>query len=78
MATITKYIDVEIDTDEILEDSSDKELIDILNHRGYLITSNGEMNEIEEMITEIYHLKRTGNNFEENLNNLIYKVIGRI
>ena len=65
------YTEVEVDVD--LADFDTDDLIDEINRRNK--TSSTSM---QDQITKIYELKRTNKSYEEELDLLIYDVIGRM
>lgn len=65
------YTEVEVDVD--LADFDTDDLIDEINRRNK--TSSTSM---QDQITKIYELKRTNKSYEEELDILIYNVIGRM
>jgi hypothetical protein len=70
MPTISKYVDIDVDVD--LSDFADSDLIEELANRNI---SHGN---IQELLETIYHKRRLSQNFDKELDELIYSVIGRI
>jgi len=70
MPTITKDVEVEVDVD--LSDFADSELIEELANRNI---SHGNL---EELLETIYHKRRLSQNFDKELDEVIFSVIGRI
>lgn len=68
MATMT--IDVEVDLDLIDTD----DLKDELQLRGEFVMSD----EVKEQVQTIYDLRQQGKPFDNELNELIYTVLGRL
>ena len=62
------YITTEVEVDVSLEDFSDDDIIEEYNRRGF--DSNGE-HKFKEALNEIYHLRRLGKPYENELNKLI-------
>lgn len=65
------YTEVEVDVD--LSDFDTDDLIDEINRRNKTSSTS-----IQEQVTKIYELKRTNKSYEEELDLLIYDVIGRM
>ena len=66
------YKTVEVDID--LSDFDDGELIDELESRGKY---NGTMGNSDEMIDKIFHLRRLGKPYEQELDEYLYIRTGR-
>ena len=66
------YMEVEIN----LEDFSDEELVEEIKARS--IQSTGVAVGLEEQITSIWMLRRLGKDYQKELDELIYNVIGKI
>lgn len=71
MAYKTIYTEVEVDVD--LADFETEDLIDELENRGYLTDSNSK-----ELFETIYQKRRLGQDYQQELDKLIYSVLGRI
>lgn len=67
---VSRYVDVEVDLDEF----SDDELIDELEARGYHIRDEN----INDLVSTIFEKRRNKKDFDQELDDLIYAVIGRI
>lgn len=65
------YTEVEVDVD--LADFDTDDLIDEINRRNKTSSTS-----IQDQVTKIYELKRTNKSYEEELDLLIYDVIGRM
>jgi broad-specificity NMP kinase len=73
---------VRIDLDEIDTD----DLIEELEYRGYKVQEKIEADEFADIdqygllddIGKIYQLKRTGQSYDKQLDDVIHKVIGRL
>lgn len=65
------YVDVEVD----LDDYDTDELIDELRRRGNHEFVEGGSGEI---LRDIYELRRSGRDYQKELDNLIYNVLGRM
>lgn len=72
----TVYTEVEVDVD--LDDFDDEDLLDEIERRGLDFSSNDDVVNAKEIIAQIYQLKRTGQSYEQELDNLISCVLGRI
>lgn len=71
MTSKTVYKEIDIDVD--LGDFEDEELLEELKVRG-IINIDSVTNELEE----IYQKRRLGLNYEQELDKLIYKILGKI
>ena len=69
---MSKYIEVEVDLDSF----SDEDLIEEVIARK--ITGTGLAIDIEEQLTSIWMLRRVGKDYQQELDDLIYNVIGKI
>lgn len=67
-----KYVEVEVDLDEF----SDADLIEEIKARN--ITGTGVAVDLEEQVTSIWMLRRLGKDYQKELEDLIYNVIGKI
>ena len=69
----TVYTEVEVDVD--LSDFDDDDLIEEVERRrlGVDIATD----DAKELIEKIYHLRRLGRDYEQELDQLIYAVTGR-
>ena len=70
MPTISKYVDIDVDVD--LSDFADSDFIEELANRNI---SHGNL---EELLETIYHKRRLSQNFDKELDEVIFSVIGRI
>jgi hypothetical protein len=68
---ITKGIDVDIEVD--LSEFEDDELVEELEERGVLPTQHYKV-----QIEKIWELRRTGQPFDQVLDELIYDTIGKV
>lgn len=73
MPTIYKDVEVEVDVD--LDDFEDDELLDEIERRNLGGSFSNES--VAELVDKIYHLRRQGRGFEQELDRLIYAVTGR-
>ena len=75
--TIRTYVEVEVDVD----DFDDDELIEILTGKGYEVNKISNYTNPDDVILTIkalYHLRRTGRDYQQVLDQLIYNAIGKI
>jgi hypothetical protein len=72
MATVETYVEVDVD----LTDFDTYDLIEELEKRGkgFEVDSSTP----SELVTKIYELRRTGQDYQRELDELIYVAIGRI
>jgi len=69
------YINVDVDLDDIDTDDLIQELI----LRGYDRNTYGvDMDEAFELLENVHQLRRTGENYQTELDKLIYSVLGKI
>lgn len=68
MTFVTVSTEVDVDLDEF----SDEELLDELESRNLSATV------YKELITDIFHKRRVGQDYQKDLDELIYQTIGRI
>jgi hypothetical protein len=71
----TVYKEVEVDVD--LHDFDTDDLIEELEERGELPSSTGPYDS-NELVQQIWHLRRNGKDYQRLLDDLIYAVTGRI
>ena len=67
------FVEVEVDLDEF----SDDDLIDELADRGHRIRDK-DIKEFYELVSIIFEKRRNKKDFDQELDDLIYSVIGRI
>ena len=73
----TVYTEVEVDVE--LADFSDDDLLDEVERRGLdLELFNARDESGGALVTAIYHKRRLGQDYQPELDRLIYAVIGRI
>ena len=70
MVSKTVYTDIEVDVD--ISDFETTDLIEELELRGIPIDDS-----MKEMVDKIYQKKRLNQNYEPELNELIYSVLGK-
>lgn len=66
------YVSVDVDLDEF----NDDDIINYLEKRGYMVINNQD--ERVELIESIYLKRRLGQDYQTDLDTLIYNNIGRI
>lgn len=71
MPTIYKEVEVDVE----LDDFEDDELLDEIERRnlGGSVTAES----VAELVDKIYHLRRQGRDYEQELDQLIYAVTGK-
>lgn len=69
MPTISKYVDIDVDVD--LSDFEDEDLLEEISNRNLSYANH-------ELLETIYHKRRLSQNFDKELDELIYSAIGRI
>lgn len=79
MPTVYKTIDVDVEID--LDDFNDDDLINELTTRGHDFseaeaTPFGQV--VKQRLDDIYHRRRAGRDYQEQLDQLIYEVLGRM
>ena len=72
MPTVETYVEVDVE----LTDFSDDDLIEEMESRGLAFEYNSESG--RELITKIYQKRRLGQDYQRELDDLIYLGIGRI
>lgn len=71
------YISVDVDVD--LNDFDTDELVEELDRRGYDYNTKGvDADEARALLENVYQLRRTGENYQTELDKLIYSVLGKI
>jgi hypothetical protein len=71
------YISVDVDVD--LDSFDTDDLIRELEHRGHDYNTHGvDGDEARAMLEQVHQLRRTGQNYEAALGQLIYHVLGKI
>ena len=71
--TVYKEVDIEVD----LHDFDTEDLIEELEERGELPSGTGPYDS-NELVQQIYMLRRNGKDYQRVLDDLIYAVTGRI
>ena len=71
----TIYTEVEVDVD--LADFETDDLIEELENRGYMTGSANSENS-NELLSKIWQLRRQGRNYDRELDQLIYEILGKV
>lgn len=74
MVSRTVYQEVEVEVD--LEDFDTDDLIEELERRGR--TASEPEYDVTELLTAIWEKRRLGNEYQQDLDNLIYQALGKI
>jgi hypothetical protein len=72
----TFYTTAEVETS--LEEWSDEELIEELQERGVMMETSGDPQESTRLLNEIWRLRRTGQEYDHLMGDLLYHSIGRV
>ena len=76
---MSRYVTVSTDVDVYLDEIETDELIEELDSRGINMSTRGvDGNSMRQLLSEIFQLKRTGQDFTRKLDELIYEGLGRI
>ena len=70
--SVEKYVDIEVDMD----DFENSDILEEMERRGLGIVASPEDN--VELLRLIFQKRRTGQNFDQELDQLIYNSLGRI
>lgn len=73
MTTIIIHKDVEVEMEVDLSEFEDAELVEELEERGILPTQ-----QYKDQLKKIWELRRTGQPFDQVLDELIYDTIGKV
>jgi hypothetical protein len=77
MPTIYKDVEVEVDVD--LDDFDDDKLIEEIERRGLDLNSKYiDGDQMRELLEQVWHKRRLGQEFQQELDQLIYYGLGRI
>lgn len=73
-------INVDVDAWEVLEQIDDQYLVTEIKSRNIDVAAHGLLtsNKVTELITQIYHLRRTGRSYDHLMDELIYQTIGKV
>jgi len=72
----TVWTEVEVDVD--LGDFSDKDLQEELESRGVILDTGSNPDQIQALLEQIWLLRRTGQSYEAQLDQLLWATIGRV
>jgi N-acetyl-anhydromuramyl-L-alanine amidase AmpD len=75
MTYATVYTEVEVDVN--LNEFETDDLISELEDRGYMVGSDNS-EDSNELLTKIWQLRRNGQNYDRELDQLIYTILGKI
>jgi hypothetical protein len=79
MPTVYKTVDVDIDVDDILEEVDTDDLINELERRGIDYNTKGvDADEMRTVLESIWMKRRTGQDYQRELDTLIYGVLGKV
>ena len=70
--SVEKYVDIDVDMD----DFEDDDILEEMERRGLGTVASPDDN--LELLRSIFQKRRTGQNFEQELDQLIYNSLGRI
>lgn len=73
MPSISLYKDVEVLIDVDLDEFDDEDLLDEIASRGMTVSSNSQ-----QIITQIWQLRRTNQPYDHLMDELIYDTIGKL
>lgn len=76
MPTKKVYVDVDVELD--ISDFSDEAILEEMEERGFSVIETGERYFYENTLEEIFQLKRNGKAYSHRVDELIYKVLGRV
>ena len=72
--SVEKYVDIDVD----LDDFEDEDIIEEAERRGLAITGIRTPGDNRDLLQQIFEKRRTGQNFDYELDTLIYNGLGRI
>ena len=73
----TVYTEVEVDVN--IEDFDTEDLVEELENRGYKYNEQGvDADAMRELLTKIWQNRREGRAYDQELDQLIYGVLGKI
>ena len=76
---MSSYITVNTDVDIYLDEIDTDDLVEELETRGISFNNRyADGNTMQNILSEIFELKRTGKDFTRQLDELIYQGLGRI
>lgn len=76
---MSRYVTVETEVDINLEEFDTDELIEELENRGYDYNTKGvDADEMRGLLETIWMNRRTGKDYQNELDKLIYGVLGKV
>ena len=73
----TVYTEVEVDVN--IEDFDTEDLVEELENRGYKYNTDGvDADAMRELLTKIWQNRREGRAYDQELDQLIYGVLGKV
>lgn len=69
-------VNVYVDAEDVLDELSDEEILEYVNKRELFVTDPSFSN--TSILETIYLLRRTGKDYQNELDQLIYEVLGRL
>jgi len=72
--SVEKYVDIDVD----LDDFEDEDIIEEAERRGLAITGFRTPGDNRDLLQQIFEKRRTGQNFDRELDDLIYNGLGRV
>ena len=74
-----KYVTVQVEAEVDLSEFDTDDLLEELEHRGLDYNTTGvDGDKARAMLERIYHRRRQGQDYQQDLSNFIYYVLGRI
>lgn len=72
--TVSTYVDIDVDLNEF----DDDDLIEELESRGIMVSSDDGETTHNELLVSIWQKRRLGQDFQFELDQLIYNVLGKV
>jgi hypothetical protein len=73
------YVNTYVDSEDILDELSDDELITELEKRGKDYNLNFvDGDKMKEVLQSLYEKRRIGNDYQSELDQLIYGILGKV
>lgn len=76
MTRRTIYTEVEVDVD--LDEFDTDDLIEELESRGHMVTDYEDGQDHNEILYKIWELRRLGKDYDAEVEQLIYRVLGKV
>lgn len=73
-----KYCTVSVDVEVDLQDFETEDLIDELESRGESLVCGDDQEEVNELLSKLWHKRRNGIDYQRELDRIIYLVLGKI